>query len=153
ATSLKDDLVDLMDDPLWSKLSQNIYLLEDFIVQEKEKNKIIKDIPLTKGDFLLHGHCHQKSIFTTQSIHKIFKNKEGVRCNEIESSCCGMAGSFGYEKKHYELSVKMANLKLIPAIQESGEDVKIIAQGFSCRHQIKDLAHRDAYHWIEVIDL
>ncbi|NOT38185.1 MAG: FAD-binding protein, partial [Saprospiraceae bacterium] len=81
ATSLKDDLVDLMDDPLWSKLSQNIYLLEDFIVQEKEKNNIIKDIPLTKGDFLLHGHCHQKSIFTTQSIHKIFKNKEGVRCN------------------------------------------------------------------------
>ncbi len=153
ATALKDDLIDLMDDDKWLHLSENIYLIEDFLVTEIKQGNLQKEIPLRKAKYIFHGHCHQKSIFTTNSVHELFKNRENIEFKEIESSCCGMAGSFGYEKNHYDFSEKMARMKLIPAIENSDPNTHVIAQGFSCRHQIKDFSGRLATHWVEIVDL
>ncbi|MCC6815514.1 MAG: FAD-binding oxidoreductase [Saprospiraceae bacterium] len=153
ATSLKDDLVDLLDDVKWIDLSKNIWLIEDFIVEQQRQGKITKEIPFFNTNYKLHGHCHQKSIFTTQGVHQLFSKKHNIGFTEIETTCCGMAGSFGYEKVHYELSEKMARMKLIPELENISNTDFIIAQGFSCRHQIKDFSDKRAIHWLEAIDL
>ena len=101
---------------------------------------------------LLHGHCHQKAIFGTSSVHKIF-NYAGMNLNEWNTGCCGMAGSFGYEKKNYEVSEKLANELLVHEVNALQENQLVIANGFSCRHQIDHFTHRSALHWVEALDL
>ncbi|MBL0259913.1 MAG: FAD-binding oxidoreductase [Saprospiraceae bacterium] len=99
ASAFRDDLPDLIDDEKWGQMVQNhVFLLEDFLVKEAAEGKIALNSLITKGEYLLHAHCHQKSMFTSKAIHKIFGASEGVVLREIESGCCGMAGSFGYEK-------------------------------------------------------
>jgi FAD/FMN-containing dehydrogenase/Fe-S oxidoreductase len=153
ATALQDDLPDLMEDPKWQNYADGIYLLEDFITKEIAQNKGNHSIRFQPGRYLLHGHCHQKAIFTTQSIHQLFSGDKDSDCSEIQSGCCGMAGTFGYEKNHYEISETIANTSLIPAIKAASEDVRLIASGFSCRHQIEHFTSRKARHWVEYVDL
>jgi Fe-S oxidoreductase len=98
---------------------------------------------------LLHGHCHQKALFGTKSIHQIL-TACGADVFEPDSGCCGMAGSFGYEQEHVEISEKMARRVLVPSIENASERT-IVASGFSCRHQIAHFTGRKAKHWIEVI--
>jgi Fe-S oxidoreductase len=143
----------LMEDPKWQNYADGIYLLEDFITKEIAQNKGNHSIRFQPGRYLLHGHCHQKAIFTTQSIHQLFSGDKDSDCSEIQSGCCGMAGTFGYEKNHYEISETIANTSLIPAIKAASEDVRLIASGFSCRHQIEHFTSRKARHWVEYVDL
>ncbi len=153
ASSFSDDLADLMTDDIWFAYREQFMLLEDFLVKEKESGQL-KNFPgFKKGSYLLHGHCHQKALNTTQSVHKLFETSEDVRLSEIPSGCCGMAGMFGYEKKHYDISEKIAELSLLPAIRSAGQDVTVLAQGFSCRHQIDHFGERKAIHWVEALQL
>ncbi|MBK8956556.1 MAG: FAD-binding protein [Saprospiraceae bacterium] len=150
ATALKDDLPDLSTDPRFIQYADHIFQLEDFLTSRQEW---IDQIKIRPGDYLLHGHCHQKAMFTTKSVHQLFAKQTNVRLEELQTGCCGMAGSFGYEKKHYDLSKAIAESVLIPGIVTSNPDNHIIANGFSCRHQIQDLANRPAKHWAEYVDL
>ncbi|MGB7543116.1 MAG: FAD-binding oxidoreductase, partial [Burkholderiales bacterium] len=94
--------------------------------------------PLAEKKALVHGHCHQKAFGAMPAVSQVLKLVPGLETEAIESSCCGMAGSFGYEASHYDVSMKMAELSLLPKVRAAGEDALIVADGTSCRHQIAD---------------
>ena len=99
----------------------------------------------------MHGHCYQKALSTTKPILEILRIPENYEVSELPTGCCGMAGAFGYEKEHYELSMQVGSLKLFPAIKATPDDSKIAASGTSCRQQIKDGTGRLAYHPVEIL--
>lgn len=158
ASALNDDLPDLINDEhLALKLKEKVLSLDVFIENQitafKKSNKALPKLKSTSKQMLLHGHCHQKALYGTGSLKTIFENIEDVNLKEIPSGCCGMAGSFGYEKEHYEISKKIGELSLFPPIRESSPDTIVIANGFSCRHQIADFTERKAVHWVEAIEV
>ena len=104
-----------------------------------------------KRTIKLHGHCQQKALSSLAPYRKIVILPENYSVETIPSGCCGMAGSFGYEKEHYEISMKIGELVLFPTIRKQSEDVIIAAPGTSCRHQIKDGTGRIAKHPVEVL--
>jgi Fe-S oxidoreductase len=99
---------------------------------------------------VLHGHCHQKALLGVAASAPALRLVPGLKVNVLDAGCCGMAGSFGFEKAHYDLSVKIANLALLPALAEAPEST-VVAPGTSCRHQIHDLAGRRALHPLELL--
>src|SRR5690606_15278396 len=104
----------------------------------------------TSGDMLIHGHCHQKALYGTKGMKSIMDpSNNGV--SEIPSGCCGMAGSFGYEKEHYDLSQKIGVSILFPAVKSMKEGTALVANGFSCRHQIAHFTGVKAKHWVEAV--
>lgn len=152
ASALVDDLPDLLaDQELGSRLKGNIRMLDVFLAAELDTGKISAKVPQESNEVLLHGHCHQKALFGTAHLKRVFEGLTGTIVDEIPSGCCGMAGSFGYEKEHYEISRKIGEQILLPAVRESDPKTKIIANGFSCRHQIEHFTDRKAKHWVEVM--
>jgi FAD/FMN-containing dehydrogenase/Fe-S oxidoreductase len=149
ASAWVDDIPDLQPDDEVAGLLQRIKTFEQVLFQIllKEPTLAEKLQPRAK-QVRVHGHCHQKSIFGMESVKGIFSFFPDVDFAEIDSGCCGMAGSFGYEAKHYDVSKQMADRVLVPAIQDH-PDAMIIANGFSCRHQIADFAGRKAVHIAE----
>lgn len=120
-------------------LSRQAYLFEEFLANELKAGCLdLKLNPLPEKRALLHGHCHQKAFDAVKPVQQILALIPGLKVELIESSCCGMAGSFGYEASHYETSMKMAELSLLPAVREAGADTLLVADGTSCRHQIAD---------------
>jgi len=134
------------------KIAKNALMIDEFLAREVECGKITKD-QFTKEplDILLHGHCQQKSIASTNQAKKILSLPENYQVNEIPSGCCGMAGSFGYEKEHYDLSMKIGELVLFPTIRKANKNTVIAAPGTSCRHQIKDGTQKTALHPVEIL--
>ena len=120
------------------------------IVQAGEAGNLNLRFRNTPRHVLFHGHCQQKAIFGTEISHKLLKLIPDCNIEEIESGCCGMAGSFGYEKEHYELSIKLAVISLAPAVRGASEETIICASGTSCRDQIEHTTGRRAMHPIEV---
>ena len=100
---------------------------------------------------LLHGHCHQKSLVGTGPSHKTLTLPDGYTVTEVDSSCCGMAGAFGYEIEHYDISMAMAERRLLPAVREQAGDTIIAAAGTSCRQQIQHGTGRRALHPAEIL--
>ena len=127
-------------------------MIDEFLAAEIKKGKIDKNLFMDeKRHIKLHGHCQQKAIASTDSMKEILSLPNNYTVEEIPSGCCGMAGSFGYEKEHYELSMKVGELVLFPEVRKAQSEVIISAPGTSCRHQIKDGTGRDAKHPVEVI--
>ncbi len=134
------------------KLSSKALMLDEFLDQEYEKGLLNSACFKTEpGKVYLHGHCHQKALASVAPIAKIFRNILNYEVVEIKSSCCGMAGSFGYEKEHYEVSVKVADLVLVPTLKKAEEKALICAPGISCRQQIFDTTGRKAWHPAEIL--
>jgi len=134
------------------KLAAHALTLEEFLEREMDKGLIPADrFTKVKRHIKLHGHCQQKAISTTGSTLKVLSWPAGYTVEEIPSGCCGMAGSFGYEKEHYDLSMKVGELVLFPTIRKTVEGVMIAAPGTSCRHQIKDGTGRRAQHPAEIL--
>lgn len=135
------------------KISKNVFLYDEFIYREMQKGNIDSSM-FTKETkkILFHGHCQQKALTTTEATHKIFELTENYIFEEIPSGCCGMAGSFGYEKEHYEISNKIGEMVLFPAIRNSSADTIIVATGTSCRCQIKDGTGRTVLHPLEILE-
>ena len=131
------------------KIKNQFYLIEEFILNEIKNGNKIKSKVFDKN-VLIHGHCHQKSQNRTKGLTQLL-NELSIKNKMIDSSCCGMAGSFGYSSKHYEVSKKMAHLTLIPAINNSSEDDYVIANGTSCRHQILDFSNKKPKHISELL--
>ena len=129
-------------------ISRYALLLEEFLAREAAVGRLealkSKLQPLAQP-ILLHGHCHQKAFAAVSPIMDVLRLIPGAKPELIESSCCGMAGSFGYEANHYEVSMQMAELALLPAIRQQPAAI-VVADGTSCRHQIRDGAQREAVH-------
>ncbi len=133
-------------------LSEHCYTMEEYIDRAFEQ-KLFDSSVFTpeKARIKLHGHCQQKAISSTAPTRRVLSIPENYSVEEIPSGCCGMAGSFGYEKEHYELSMKVGELVLFPAVREADTDTIVVAPGTSCRHQIVDGTGRQALHPIEVL--
>jgi Fe-S oxidoreductase/FAD/FMN-containing dehydrogenase len=153
--TFRDEYPDLADDD-WltaaQKLAANSFLVDDFLAREIGKGNI------TPGQFTsdtrqiqLHGHCQQKALTSVAGSVKLLSLPQNYSVKVIPSGCCGMAGSFGYEKEHYDLSQKIGELVLLPTVRRQPEEVIIAAPGTSCRHQIKDGTGRKALHPVEVL--
>jgi len=133
-------------------LSQHCYTIEEYLHFAFEKNIFDNSLFTTENRKLkLHGHCQQKSIASTKSSLRILSIPENYSVEEIPSGCCGMAGSFGYEKEHYDLSMKVGELVLFPAVRGTDAETIVVAPGTSCRHQIVDGTGRKAFHPVEVL--
>lgn len=133
-------------------LAKNAFLIDEFIANEIAKGNIKKEV-FTKNTRLikLHGHCQQKAIASVAPTQSILSFPENYKVEVIPSGCCGMAGSFGYEKEHYNLSMQIGELVLLPAVRNQLSDTIIAAPGTSCRHQIKDGAQKIALHPVEIL--
>ena len=153
--TFRDEYPDLVDENLLEdarKLSKNVFMIEEFLSKEIEAKRISKSAFTTERKLIkLHGHCQQKSLSSMVPAKRTLSLPENYEVQLIPSGCCGMAGSFGYEKEHYELSNQVGELVLFPTIRQQAEDVIIAASGTSCRHQIHDGTGRTAKHAVEIL--
>jgi FAD/FMN-containing dehydrogenase/Fe-S oxidoreductase len=133
-------------------LSNNSFTIEEFLTHEIKSGKITQDqFTNREQKVLLHGHCQQKAVASTDPSLAVVSFPINYSVEEIPSGCCGMAGSFGYEKEHYDVSMKVGELVLFPAVRETSPETIIAAPGTSCRHQIKDGTNVKAKHPVEVL--
>ncbi|WP_350288536.1 FAD-linked oxidase C-terminal domain-containing protein [uncultured Croceitalea sp.] len=140
------------DKPLLEKLSSHSFLIEEFLAKEIEQGNITADSFTEEEKIVkIHGHCHQKALSNQKVTFDVLNLPKNYKVSIITSGCCGMAGSFGYEKEHYETSMAVGELKLFPAVRKSDLDTIISANGTSCRHQIFDGTGRKALHPITIL--
>jgi len=153
--TFRDEYADLADDDQFEsakELAKHVFIIDEFIASEIEKGKISQEhFTKEKRNIKLHGHCQQKAISTVASSVKVLSLPENYFVDVIPSGCCGMAGSFGYEKEHYDISMKIGEVVLFPSVRNSADDTIIAAPGTSCRHQIKDGTGKKAFHPVEVL--
>jgi Fe-S oxidoreductase len=134
-------------------LAESAYLFEEFLVKARQAGELpleLEALPYRRA--LLHGHCHQKAFDAVRPIEQVLAWIPGLEVETIESSCCGMAGSFGYEAEHFDASMKMAELALLPTIREANDEVVLVADGTSCRQQIRDGSGRQAMHVARLLE-
>jgi len=146
--TLRDEFLVMNLGPKAQAISEQAMLFEEFLAREAAAGQLeaLKArLQATDQAILLHGHCHQKAFGAISPVMDVLKLIPGAKPELIESSCCGMAGSFGYEASHYEVSMQMAELSLLPAVRAQ-PDAMVVADGTSCRHQIHDGAQREAVH-------
>jgi len=153
--TFRDEYPELVDAALKDnakQLAKNCFLIDEFLVNEKNSGRIDTDLFTVEEKFIkLHCHCQQKSIASSQSTISMLSFPKNYKVSEIPSGCCGMAGSFGYEKEHYEISKKIGELILFKEVRKIPVETFITAQGTSCRHQIKDGTNRTALHPVEIL--
>lgn len=144
--SLRDDHLKLGLGVEAVALSKQVYLFEEFIAREHDRKRFTLEFkPLPHGKTLVHGHCHQKAVGAMKSLRKVLRLIPEFEFEFIEASCCGMAGSFGLEAEHADISMRMAELDLLPALRAAPQ-ATILANGFSCRHQIREGVDRQSSH-------
>jgi FAD/FMN-containing dehydrogenase/Fe-S oxidoreductase len=149
--TLRDELLSLRSDATAKKVSTHALLFEEFLVREAEAGRLRLPLAPIARKALVHGHCHQKSFGAFKSVEQILRLVPDLNVETIESSCCGMAGAFGYGADTYQASMDMAELSLLPAIRRADASTLIVADGTSCRHQIQDGAGRGALHVARVL--
>ena len=144
--TLRDELLALRSDETARSISAQALLFEEFLVREATAGRLRLALGPIAGQALVHGHCHQKSFGAFKSVEQALRLIPELKVETIESSCCGMAGAFGYGADTYRTSMEMAELSLLPAVRGADAGALVIADGTSCRHQIKDGANRAAIH-------
>nr|WP_307592086.1 FAD-binding and (Fe-S)-binding domain-containing protein [Variovorax paradoxus] len=143
----KDELLKLFpDDPRAKRLASSVFLLGDFLHDNGYQP------PRMEIDVLVHAHCHQKALFGTKGDVALLKSM-GARAVHLDSGCCGMAGSFGFNPEHVEISKAVGELVLVPAIRQASQDTVILTNGFSCREQIRQGAGREVMHLAEFLQM
>jgi Fe-S oxidoreductase len=147
ASVFRDELPNLFpDDPLAQKLKEQTMLLSEFLEQKAGNHHL----PQLKHKALVQGHCHHKSVLRFDAEHSVLK-KLGLDAQILNSGCCGMAGSFGFESDKYDVSIAIGERRLLPAVRQAADSTIIVADGFSCREQISQQTEREALHLAEVI--
>jgi len=145
--TLRDEFKSMLPGDESNALAESALLLEEFLAQQHQAGKLQLELkPLSARRALVHGHCHQKAFGTMSAMQQTLALIPELEVEVIDSGCCGMAGAFGYEASHYEVSMKMAELSLLPTIRTTSEETLLIANGTSCRHQIRDGAQRESMH-------
>lgn len=148
--TLRDEYPEFIRTTAATKIAENSFLLEEFVMREINAGKLKLESYGRGKQILLHGHCHQKALVGTAPTVAMLR-AAGYDVSEVDSGCCGMAGSFGFEKEHYDLSTKIGNRRLAPAVKAAAADVVIVAAGISCRQQVEHLAGRRANHPAELM--
>ncbi len=134
------------------RISKHTFTIEEFLAKELRAGRVKTEQFTEEAKTIkVHGHCHQKSLSSMVPTKKILSLPKNYKVEMIPSGCCGMAGSFGYEKEHYEVSMKIGELVLFPTVRALDQDVIVAAAGTSCRHQIKDGTQRKSYHPVEIL--
>ena len=147
----KDDYVDLLGNDVKAKaVGESTMLIEEFLL-EAQQNGANADFRTAPGRVLFHGHCHQKALVGTRSAMEVLRSIPGCEPEEIQSGCCGMAGSFGFEKEHYNISLSIGEQVLFPAIRSQSGDFQVVSDGVSCRQQIEHGTGQVAKHLVEVL--
>ncbi|RTL60366.1 MAG: FAD-binding oxidoreductase [Sphingobacteriales bacterium] len=153
--TFRDEYIDLADDALLEKakaLSKNVLMIDEFIAGEIDKGNIKQEqFTSASKQIKLHGHCQQKALASTAATVKVLSFPANYKVETIPSGCCGMAGSFGYEKEHYDISMTIGEMVLFPSVRNAPEETIIAAPGTSCRHQVKDGTGKKAKHPVEVL--
>jgi len=145
--TLRDEFKSMIPGEESNALAESALLLEEFLAQQHQAGTLsLKLKPLSARHALVHGHCHQKAFGTMTAMQQTLALIPELEVEVIDSGCCGMAGAFGYEADHYGVSMKMAELSLLPGIRTSSKETLLIANGTSCRHQIRDGAQRESRH-------
>jgi FAD/FMN-containing dehydrogenase/Fe-S oxidoreductase len=149
--TLRDELLSLRSCGPAKSVSAHALLLEEFLAREAESGRLQLPLGPLPGKALLHGHCHQKSFAAFKPVEQVLRLIPELAVQTIESSCCGMAGAFGYGAETYEASIAMAETSLLPAVRKADAATYIVADGTSCRHQIQDFAARGAVHAAQIL--
>ena len=149
--SFRDELPALIKSDAAPALTAQALLLEEFLAREQKEGRLNLPLGPLPKKALLHGHCHQKAFDAMGAVESVLKLVPGLDVQTIESSCCGMAGSFGYDAETIDVSLKMGELSLLPAVRKAPADALIVADGTSCRHQIHDGTDRDTLHVARVL--
>jgi Fe-S oxidoreductase len=148
-SALIDDLPDLIEDESLAEYAKNnVYQIENFIISQIEAGIINKTLKYKAKDVLIQNHCHAQALWDNHQIDSTIES-EKVNCPDV--GCCGMAGSFGYEKVRYDVSRRIYENRLGPSLK-ANENSTIVSNGFSCRHQIKDFGRKSAIHWVEAVE-
>ncbi len=150
--TLRDEFKSILPGAETDALAEHALLFEEFLAMEHAAGRLelrFKALPATKA--LLHGHCHQKAFAVMPAVQRVLELVPQLKVEVIESSCCGMAGAFGFDAEHYDLSLKMAELGLLPKVRAADANTLLVADGTSCRHQIHDCAGREAIHVARVL--
>jgi Fe-S oxidoreductase len=151
--TLRDEFPAILPGAVTTALAERAQLLEEFIESERAAGRFQLALGSMEGrTALLHGHCHQKAFATVGTAVKALQLIPGLTVDTFDSTCCGMAGSFGYEVEHYAISLKIGELGVLPKTREAGPSALLTANGTSCRHQIADAAGREARHLVRILD-
>jgi Fe-S oxidoreductase len=149
--TLRDELLSLRSDDIAKSIGAQALLFEEFLVREAEAGRLRLPLGPVAAKAMVHGHCHQKAFGAFKSVEQVLRLVPDLNIETIESSCCGMAGAFGYGADTYQTSIDMAELSLLPAVRRADATTLVVADGTSCRHQIKDGTNRSALHVARVL--
>jgi Fe-S oxidoreductase len=149
--TLREDYLDLVPGAEAELVAQQVCTIDEFLYQLHQRGALDLEFISTPRHLLVHGHCHQKALVGTTPTLEVLRLPAGYRVQEIPSGCCGMAGSFGYEAEHYDISMQIGSQRLFPAIRAADSTVEIVADGISCRQQIQHATGRQARHMVEVL--
>ena len=149
--TLRDELLSLRRDDDAKAISAQAFTFEEFLVREADAGRLQLPLAAVAEKVLVHGHCHQKSFGAFKPVEQVLRLIPDLEVETIESSCCGMAGAFGYGADTYDASMEMAELSLLPAVRRADQATLVVADGTSCRHQIRDGAERDAFHVARIL--
>jgi Fe-S oxidoreductase len=152
--SLRDEFTALLPGLDSDALADCAVTLEEFLAAEHEAGRLELGLGALDGrKALVHGHCHQKAFGAFGEVADVLRLIPGLEVATIETSCCGMAGAFGYEAEHYDISMKMAEISLLPAVRSAPGDAIVVADGVSCRQQIAHGAGRQAIHAARLLEM
>jgi len=150
--TLRDEFPALLPGAETEALAAQARLFEEFLAEEQAAGRLALPLGrLPEGRALLHGHCHQKAFAAMPAVETALRLVPGLEVETVTSSCCGMAGAFGYRAETYDVAIAMGELSLLPAVRAAESDTLIVADGTSCRHQIRDGAGREAVHVARVL--
>jgi Fe-S oxidoreductase len=151
--TLRDELPALLPGAAAKTLAERAQLFEEFVEAERAAGRFALELaPMPGRTALLHGHCHQKAFNTVGAAVQALRLIPDLAVETFDSSCCGMAGSFGYEAEHYEMSLQIGELGVLPRLRAAPPDTLLAANGTSCRHQIADALGREARHVVRILD-
>jgi len=149
--SFRDEIPAMIRDKRATRIADQAILFEEFLAREAGAGRLTLPLAPLRGRVLLHGHCHQKAFGAMGAVERTLRLIPDIEVETIESSCCGMAGSFGYHAETIDVSLAMGELSLLPAVRKAPDDAILVADGTSCRHQIKDGTGREAVHVARVL--
>ena len=149
--SLRDEYPELVPGEKSATVARNSYLIDEFLAKLAESDDLGLDFNKTSKKVLFHGHCHQKALAGTDSATWMLRLPPNYEVEDINAGCCGMAGAFGYEKEHYDISMSIGDMTLFPAVKSKDDSWEVAVSGVSCRQQVESGTGRRARHIIEVL--
>jgi Fe-S oxidoreductase len=148
--TLRDETLAMLGTKPARTVAKQSLLFEEFVARELDAGRWNAPLRPLDARVLVHGHCHQKAFGAMPAVMRALAVIPGLQASVIESSCCGMAGMFGYEREHYDVSMKMAERDLLPAVRDTDANTLVVADGMSCKHQIEHGASVRPLHVAEV---